>query len=155
MHLPSSQHGTTFVELIISIVVISIAVTGVLLVIMRNTASSADPLVQHQAIAIAEAYLEEILEKPFVDPNGGEPEASRALYDDIDDYNVITNETPTDQAGNVMSDLSAYTVSVDVVNEAVGPAGNQSPAGSTYRITVTVNAPTGNVIPLTAYRTNF
>jgi len=151
----SSQRGTTFVELVISIVVISIAVTGVLLVITRNTASSADPLVQHQAIAIAEAYLEEILEKPFIDPNGGEPEASRALYDDIDDYDVINNETPTDQAGNVMNDLDSYSVSVDVVNEAVGPSGNQSPAGSTYRITVTVTAPTGNVIPLSAYRTNF
>jgi len=155
MHLVHLQRGTTFVELIISIVVISVAVTGVLLVIMRNTASSADPLVQHQAIAIAEAYIEEIVEKPFVDPDGGEPEASRSLYDDIDDYNVISNEDPTDQAGNLIADLDKYSVSVDVVNEAVGPAGNQAPAGDTYRITVTVTTPGGDVIPVSAYRTNF
>ena len=155
MHMPSLQRGTTFVELVISIVIISIAVTGVLLVMTRNTASSADPLVQHQAIAIAEAYLEEILEKPFVDPNGGEPEANRSLYDDIDDYNVISNEVPTDQANNPIADLGGYRVTVNVVNEAVGPAGNQTPAGSTYRITVSVTASNGDVINLSAYRTNF
>jgi len=147
------QRGTTFVELVISIVVISVAVTGVLLAITRNTASSADPLLQHQAIAIAEAYLEEILEKPFVDPNGGEPEASRDLYDDIDDYNVISNEVPTDQMGNPMAGLSAYRVSVDVVNEALGPAGNPSVSGDTFRVTVTVTVPNGDVIPLSGYRT--
>jgi len=155
MKMFTSQRGTTFVELVISIVIISIAVTGVLLVITRNTASSADPLVQHQAIAIAEAYLEEIVEKPFIDPNGGEPEASRDLFDDIDDYAAISNEVPTDQTGSPIAGLTGYLVSVSVINEAVGPAGSQSPASDTYRVTVSVTDLRGTVIDVSAYRTNF
>ena len=155
MRLYALQRGTTFIELVMSIVIISIAVTGVLLVITRNTGSSADPLVQHQAIAIAEAYLEEILEKPFVDPDGGEPEAGRSLFDDIDDYAAIVAQAPSDQNGNPIAGLGNYSVTVTVVNEAFGPAGNQAPVGDAVRVTVSVTPVVGVPIILSAYRTNF
>ncbi len=55
------QNGATLIELIITIVVISSALVGILSIINITTRHSADPVVQQQAIAIAESYLEEIL----------------------------------------------------------------------------------------------
>ena len=77
------RRGFTLVELVIAMVVISIALSGVLMVMNYTTAHSADPMIQHQAVAIAEAYLEEILLKPYADPDGVDGEGSRALFDDV------------------------------------------------------------------------
>jgi MSHA pilin protein MshD len=57
---PVRQRGVTLVELIIFIVIISIALAGVLLVINNTTRRSADPQVRKQALEIAESLLEEI-----------------------------------------------------------------------------------------------
>ena len=54
------QRGVTLIELIIFIVVVSIAVVGLLQIFARTTASSADPQLRKQALAIAEAMLDEI-----------------------------------------------------------------------------------------------
>jgi MSHA pilin protein MshD len=87
---PSSrQGGLTFVELIIFIVVISVGIVGILSVMNLTTRSSADPMVRKQAMAMAEAVLEEILSKdavatlPETDLNTC---ANRALYVGVADY---------------------------------------------------------------------
>jgi len=150
-----SQHGTTLIELIISIIVIGIALAGILLVMNQNIGTSSNPLIQHQAIAIGEAYLEEILDKPFTDPQAPDGEANRALYDDIDDYNAIVAQVPQDQNGNPIAGLGNYSVTVNVVNEAIGPAGNQAPAGQAFRVTVSVATPANQTVQISGYRTNF
>ena len=66
--LAAGQSGVTLIELIITIVVISIALTGTLVVISRTVGGSADPMIVRQAVGVAEAYLEEILLKPYYDP---------------------------------------------------------------------------------------
>lgn len=63
--LAPHQRGVTLIELIVFIVIVSTALTGILLVINRITGNSADPQVQKQALAIAEALLEEIESQPF------------------------------------------------------------------------------------------
>ncbi len=47
----SSQSGVTLVELVVAMVVISIALGGVLLVLNYTTRHSADPVLRHQASA--------------------------------------------------------------------------------------------------------
>ena len=59
------QTGTTLIELVIAIVIIAIAASAILMAIFTTVGSSADPMIRHQAVAIAEAYLEEIALKPF------------------------------------------------------------------------------------------
>jgi MSHA pilin protein MshD len=49
------QSGLTLVELVIFIVIVSIAVVGVLQVISLTTRHSVDPQTRKQALAIAEA----------------------------------------------------------------------------------------------------
>jgi MSHA pilin protein MshD len=62
---PPRQAGVSLVELILFIVIVSIAVAGVLLVMNKVTAHSADALVHKQSLAIAESLLEEVELMPF------------------------------------------------------------------------------------------
>jgi MSHA pilin protein MshD len=143
--------GVTLVELVISIAVIGAALAGVSLIFVRNISSSADPVIWRQATAVGEAYLEEILTKNFTADG---PEASRADYDDIFDYNTIVNEAPPrDQNGNIIFALAGYSVTVQVAIEALNditPASNNA-----ARVQVTVTNPTGGTIVVSGYRTNY
>jgi MSHA pilin protein MshD len=144
------MRGTTLVELIVSIVVISVALSGVLMVIVRNTSASADPMIWHQAVAIAEAYLEEALTKEFTDPNPPEGGETRATFDDVGDYN-FTDNGARDQNGNLINGLGGYTVQVQAVQEAL----NGIALADVWRVTVTVTPPNGGVIAISGYRTNY
>ena len=59
------QRGISLVELIMFIVIISIALAGILLVMNRVAGHSADTLLRKQALAIAESLLEEVELMPF------------------------------------------------------------------------------------------
>ncbi len=59
------QLGISLIELIMFIVIVSVALAGILLVLNVTTKSSADPLVHKQALAIAESLLEEVELMPF------------------------------------------------------------------------------------------
>jgi MSHA pilin protein MshD len=142
--------GVTLVELIVSIVVIGVALAGVLVVIVRNTSASADPMIWHQAVIVAEAYLEEVLTKNFTADG---VEASRDLYDDVMDYNGLNESPPKDQNGTVINALAGYTVGVQVIPEAFGtPA---VPLASAVRVQVTVTMPTGGSVVVSGYKTNY
>jgi MSHA pilin protein MshD len=52
--------GLTLIELVMFIVIVSIALVGVLTVLNVTTKSSADPQVRKQALSIAEGLLEEV-----------------------------------------------------------------------------------------------
>lgn len=150
------QTGVTFIELIITILVIGIAVAGILQVMNINAGSSADPMIRHQAIAISEAYLDEILAKKFTDPDA-DGEATRNLFDDVDDYNNLVDTQVRDQGdamnpnGRIIVGLENYAVAVAVVPEMLGPGAAQVNA---LRVTVTVTPPGGPDIVVTGYRTN-
>lgn len=61
MSLFSRRHaGMTLIELIVFIVIVSVALVGILTVLNVTVFRSADPLVQKQAQALAEGLLEEI-----------------------------------------------------------------------------------------------
>jgi len=59
--------GFTLIEMIITIVVISVGLTGVLLTFQVVVKSSADPLIAKQLISIAEARMEGAMVKEFAD----------------------------------------------------------------------------------------
>jgi MSHA pilin protein MshD len=146
---PFSARGVTLVELIVAIVVIGMALAGVLMVFVRNTSASADPLIWHQASAIAEAYLEEVLSKNF-DPNGPEAGESRATYDDVGDYNGLSDTGAHDQTGAAINGLEGYIVNVTVTPTVLnGIAGTDS-----LRVEVKVTSPFGGDIVISGYRTN-
>ncbi len=61
----TSQKGTTFIELIILMVVLAIGLTGVLTVIMTVTNSKQEPLSQLQAIQTASTVIDVLLSKQY------------------------------------------------------------------------------------------
>ncbi|SHE20804.1 prepilin-type N-terminal cleavage/methylation domain-containing protein [methanotrophic endosymbiont of Bathymodiolus puteoserpentis (Logatchev)] len=65
MNKNRAQLGITLIELIISMVIISISLTGIFTVMNLTVSHSADPVIYHQALSIAEACLEETLLEPY------------------------------------------------------------------------------------------
>ena len=104
------QCGMTLVELIISIAIIGIAVAGVLGVMNATTMRSADPMVREQAQLIAEAYMEEISLKAFVDPSANTicpaVPAARTDYNNVCDYRGLTDTGARDQFGTAIPALA-------------------------------------------------
>jgi MSHA pilin protein MshD len=70
--------GLSLVELIVFIVIVSAAVAGVLGALSLATRSSADPMIQKQALAVAEAVLEEVQLMPFTYCDPDDPQAATA-----------------------------------------------------------------------------
>lgn len=109
--------GFTLIETIIALVVIAAAATGVLLIFAEATSRSADPMIRAQAQSIAIGYMDEIMLQSYSDPEtgavGAREEGSRSEYDDIWDYDGIS-ENPTDRTGNAIAALDDYTVDVSV-----------------------------------------
>ena len=109
------QRGVTLIELIVFIVVVSIALAGVLQVLRLTSANSADPLRRKQALMIAESLLEEVQMAAFTycDPSsdnadsatdtaactvpegfgqaGTEPVGARP-FDNVNDYAAAPNQ---------------------------------------------------------------
>jgi MSHA pilin protein MshD len=78
-HRPRAERGVSLVELIVFIVVVSIAVAVVLGALNMATRASADPMIQKQALAIAEALLEEVQLQPFTYCDPDDANAASAL----------------------------------------------------------------------------
>jgi MSHA pilin protein MshD len=76
--LTGVQRGVSLVELIVSIVIVAVAVAGVLAALSMTTRASADPLVEKQALAIAQALLEEVQLMPFTYCDPDDPVAADA-----------------------------------------------------------------------------
>jgi len=143
-----NDRGFTLVELIISMVVVSIALGGVLMVMNTTIWHSADPMLQHQAVAIAESYLEEVLLHAYSDPDGSGGESLRNLFDDVDDYDGLADTGARDQNGSAISGLENYTVTVDV-------AGTVLSGVACKKVTVRVSHPADIDLALSGYRTNY
>jgi MSHA pilin protein MshD len=144
----AKQTGATLIELILSIVIISTALAGILGLVNLTVLHSADPLVQHQAIAIAESYLEEITALPVVDPNGTNTGETRVNFDNIDDYDGLNDVGARDQDNNIITNLGNYTVDVNIADQVI--------SGVTMKaITVSVSRTSVATINITGYRATY
>ena len=73
------QLGVTLVELVVFMVIVSVALVGVLKVLDITNRGSVDPLVRKQAISIAESLLLEVEQQPFTLCDPDDAKASSAL----------------------------------------------------------------------------
>ncbi len=100
------QAGVTLVELVISIIILSIAMIALMNAFSLSMSTSADPLWRNKTLKLAQLYLDEILAKNYdhTTPVGGVPyvaspscaslgpdgSETRATYNDVDDYHGIS-----------------------------------------------------------------
>lgn len=177
----ASESGVSLIELIMFIVIVSIAVTGVLLVMNRTTAGSADPLIRKQALATATSLLEEIELMPFTFCDPDDANAASAVsaadctaglsqdvitgptpatetryaatpFDNVADYGGFSMSPVADMTGAAVNGLGNYTASVSIVRAGTALLGIADD-GAALRITVTVTAPGGSQVTLDGYRT--
>ncbi|MGK5061308.1 type IV pilus modification PilV family protein [Janthinobacterium sp. LB3P112] len=149
----TAQRGVTLIELVIFIVVVSIAVIGLLQIFARTTSSSADPQLRKQALAIAEAMLDEIAGARFTfcDPLA-DPAADMAT--NAAPFDSATNPTGCTTPQNVSATVPAtgrpyYNVSDYVrafntpLNYTDDAAGQPFPAGYVVSVTISPDAGLG------------
>jgi MSHA pilin protein MshD len=146
------ERGVTLIELVVSIVVVALAAGAVLGVLARSAATSADAMVLSQAASIAQAYIEEITLKSFADPDGVEPEAGRATFDDVGDYDGLVDVGARDEFGNAIPALARYTVRVSV---SASGALTGIPNADAKRIDVRVTFAPSIDFKLSAYKTRY
>lgn len=161
-----AQRGLTLIELVIFIVIILVGLAGVLTVLDTTVRGSADPVVRKQALALAEAMLEEVLAKEFQNDPTGNNAATPALgctpttvpacalntpgnrvnYNDVDDYNTWSQPGNVSAIGAAPAALARYQVNVAVVPWALSLENGK-------RVTVTVVSGT-ETVTLEGFRGN-
>jgi MSHA pilin protein MshD len=182
---PGRARGVTLVELIVFIVIVSTAVAGVLTALDLANRSSTDPMMQKQALAIAEALLEEVQLQPFTYCDPDDPNAAAALSaadctggaGGANDENKLplgpeggetrTGATLFDNVsdyngfsmGPGITDLSgAVLPGLDAYSATVAVA-NQAlgavPSSDGVLITVTVTGPANTTVVLHGYRVRY
>lgn len=180
-----NQRGLTLIELVASIVIISVATVGLMAAVSAAVGRSADPMIQVQATSIAAAYLEEATLAPVCDPaynpdgdsgttcrsdcttnpcSGGcggsafAPESGRAAFDDVCDYNGLSDAGAKDRQGNALAGLSGYTVNVSVLDGSgisLGSPALNASTGRVVRVEVQVTNPMlSPPVTLVGYRAN-
>lgn len=141
------QAGVTLIELVIVIVVMGLAMSGILLVINLTNSHSANPVIQQQGLRVAEAYLEEVQLQAYTDPDGSNVGETRATFDNVDDYQGLYDNGVNSPQGATLAGLNAYRVRVAVDNQAVIGI-------NAKKITVTVSPPSISDIVLVGYKFN-
>jgi MSHA pilin protein MshD len=141
------QRGVTIVELIASITVITLAGSALVGTLSYLAGAGDNATRQAQAQSIADAYLAEIRGLSFADPDGVDGEASRALWDDVDDYAGLDTPTASDKSGATVGN---FRVRVNLFPGGLGTL----PANAVWRIQVTVDYDDDAMVVATGYRTN-
>lgn len=169
--------GFTLIEMVFFIVIVGVALAGLVSVLASAMKGGADTVSQKQALAIAEAIVEEIALKPFTwcDPDddnaaiassivdcgdpalvenaGAEAGETRAFFDNVNDYSgfPVPLSPVTDQSGTYPFPTGFALSSLSVTAEALGGV----PAADSLRITVTVTGPGTTSVTLDTYRTRY
>ena len=168
-------NGFTLIELIITIVVISIALAAMLGVFSSSMSRSADPMWRNKSIKLAQLYLDEVLSKKYDEntPVGGVPAAGgagapaltacgslgseagevRATYDDVDDYDGLADSPPVAINGALDSSYGNYSVSIVVVCDGTAASVNGNQHAKKVKITVT--PPAQDAMDFYAYKGNY
>lgn len=153
--IQDSRSGMSLIELVVAIVVVAICLTGAFALVDATTRRSADPMLERQATSIAEAYLEEILQQAYLDPDDGKvcptAETDRTLFDNVCDYRDLLEVGARNQQGALVPGLESYRVDVEIDTQA--KLGALSGSTAVLRIDVAVSDPLGRPVRLSAYRT--
>lgn len=137
--------GVTLIELIVAIMIMSIALAGILVVLDVTVSQSADPLVRKQAQALAEGLLEEVQLGLFAYCDGADPlvyyatsdvdctagmadtygpEASESRpYDTVKDYASAAHTPTAIPAISLGGDIAApdgYSATVEIRESPLG-----------------------------------
>jgi len=111
------SRGLSLVELIVFIVIVGAAIAGIIGVITVTTQSSADPMIRKQALAIAEAFLEEVQLQPFTVCDADETGVGTLVIGTIASASTGGGSTTLDVTGVNLTVRNAVVVFVGYNND--------------------------------------
>lgn len=146
------QKGATLVELVMTIVIISVAIAGVVGAFSLIVGRSADPLNQVRAVALAQLYYDEIV-SIYYDPDtplgGGIVDSSdvtcEQLARDPDEISVPTR----------YQSFSVDPINIDCAGDEAAFQGLGLDRKDVKKITLTITDPSNQQYIFTFYRGNF
>ena len=163
------KQGFTFVEVVITIVILGIALSALTWSLSTSVIQGAAPIAEEKARTLAQAYLDEILPLKFDDssPEGGgsiplsqspctisNEGQSRAGFDDVDDYHGIINSPPV--LSQTDFDISQYiNFSVSIQVSCQGLSAGLSANHLAKLITITVITSNNEQRSISVFRGNF
>lgn len=160
----AKQQGMAMVEIVLVIVIISIAMVASLNAFSVLSGRSSDALMQVKTLDLAQVYVDEALSYAFDEDTGpgGIPTyqsgcritddgETRSNYDDVDDLDEIEDETPAMNDASMAGDYSQYRVSIEVVcDDSIGV--NSQGA---KRVDVSITDPHGKTSFFSVYKGNY
>ena len=153
----TGQDGLTLLEMVVTIVILAIALSGVTAMMASGISRSADTLIETRAAALGQSYLEEILARRFDEHSsfsgippcrsgasqsctseglfGPDGEAARTAFNDVDDYHgFVEGADPAqplrDAAGEVRRGYDNFRVDVSVRYLQVTSGGQEAMLGT-------------------------
>mgnify|MGYP003632676196 CR=1 FL=1 len=177
----NKKAGFTLIELVIGIIVFSIALTMFTSLIVPQAIRSVDPIFQVRAAELGQSMLNEITSKSFdetsdrngsgtlcdaacigtinLGPDTGE---SRVNFDDVDDYHNlpvtygdIKNSFDHSTVLNGTNLYAGFSLKITVVYDADMNGEPDTVVGNTKLITVTVTTPNDEDIVFSTFRNNY
>jgi MSHA pilin protein MshD len=142
------QQGATLIELVMTIVIISVAIAGVVGAFSLIVGRSADPLNQTRAVALAQLYYDEVTSRYYDEstpPGGGQVAVDDVVCDAL-------------QGGELNPDEQGYTgfeVKVDIDCGGNDPGIAGLAGKNAKRVEFTITDPSGATYVFSAYRGNF
>lgn len=154
----NKSSGMTLVELVMAIAVAGVLVAGLMASYSSIVGHSADPMVRTQAVAVAESFLEEALQKPFLDPSThtrcpASPGGNRDNFNNVCDYAGYSASGVRLPNGTLVNGLENYAIAISVADIASGELG-AVPSHCALKITVRISSPLNDATVLTGYRTD-
>ncbi len=139
--------GLTLMEVMFALLVLSFAVAALTQAIVSGQSHTYEAMHASRAITLAEAMIDEILSKPYDDPDGhitagpDNGESKRDKFDCADDYDgyIETFGGIEDQAGELYPELYqdfSRSVTVDYVTETLDDLGGDH-NGMSVTVTIT------------------
>lgn len=145
------HQGFTLVEVLLASAILSFVTLAIVQAVTAGQSRTLDSLKRARADALAEVLMEEILSKPYTDPDeagaiGPEgDEAARSDFDNVDDYHNYLESAGAlaDHAGSVYPagyQVFDRSVAVVAVTNSVADLGGDHTG---VQVTVTVSEPGG------------
>ena len=156
-----TRRGFSLVEAVLASLVVAVALTGALEAAAAARVGRQKLAQRSEGLMLAQDLMSEILVLDFADPSGvtgnigpGPGETDRAHFNDIDDYNALVDDPPTDRAGNKIECANGLVRTVSVGWVSVSKLQASTSETQAKRIDVVVTSGAREVAHLTAFRTS-
>ena len=163
LRLHRDERGFTLIDLILVIIIVAIAIPPMLALFIQMVSGSTFGVTVSRANALASTLREEIQSKKWDEsappPSlilGPETGESRAIFDDVDDFDGLDESPPRDSQGAILAGFTGFRQQVSVCYVANTDFDTCIGGPTMYKqVTVTVTGPEGRATQLATVIASF